>query len=135
MFDRLFYAIFGDFMEQDALDLAVERLAEAVGDVERDSLALAIRVGGEVDMVLALGLLLYFIDDFRLARDDVVFGLEVMLDIDAEGAFGQIDDMADRGGNLVVGPQVSLDGFRLGRRFYYDEVLCHYFFDAPGYAA
>ena len=105
MLDRLFYAILGDFMEQDALDLAIEALAQAVGDMEGDRLALAIRVGGEVDMVLALGLLLYILDDLGLARNDVVFGLEVMLDIDAEGALGQIDDMADRGGHHSSWPR------------------------------
>ncbi len=132
MFDRLFYPILGDFMEQDALDLAVEGLAQLIGDMEGDRLALAIRVGGEVDMVLALGLLLYVLDDLGLARNDMVFGLEVMLYIDAEGALGQIDDMADRGGHHIVGPEVSLDGFRLGRRFYYDEILCHFYPTSPG---
>ena len=131
MLDRLLNAILGDLMEQDALDLAIETLAEAVGNMESNRLALAIRVGGEVDMLLALGLLLYVLDDLRLARNDVVFGLEVMLDIDAERAFGQIDDMADRRSYLIVRAEVALDGFRLSRRLYDDEVFCHCFLMPP----
>src|SRR5580693_5257768 len=124
MLDRLFYAILCNLMQEDALNLAVEGLAQLVGDVESDRLAFAIRVGGEVDVVFALGQLLYFVDNFGFTWDDVVFGLEIMLDIDTEGALGQIDHVPNRGSHLVGSAEVALYGFRLGGRLYNDQIFC-----------
>ena len=111
-------------MEQYAADGALD-LSELVGDVPRDRLALAVGVGRQVDVVGLLGLRLDFLEHLRLAGDDVVLGLEVVVDGDPESALGQIHHMADRRDDLKVGAQIALDGFRLGRRFNYYEVLCH----------
>ena len=111
-------------MEQHAPNGALD-LSELVGDVPRDGLALAVRVGREIYMIGLLGLGLDFLEHLRLARDDVVLGLEIVVDSDAKGALGQIHHVADRRDDLKVGAQIALDGFRLGRRFYYDEVFCH----------
>ncbi len=127
MLDRLLYAFFGDLVEQDAPDLSVEAAPEPGRDMEGDRLAFAIRVGGEVDVVLAFGLLFYLLDYFRLAGDHMVLGLEIMLDIDAERALGQIDDMTDRRSYLEIGSEVPLDGLCLCRRFNDYEVLGHGF--------
>ena len=111
-------------MEQDATDGALD-LPELVGDVPRDRFALAVGVGRQVDVVGLLGLRLDFLEHLRLAGDDVVLGLEVVVDGDPERALGQIHHMADRRDDLEVGAQIALDRFRLGRRFNYYEVLCH----------
>ena len=46
--------LFGDLVEQHAMNGGVG-LAEPVGDVPRDRLALAVRVGREIDVLLILG--------------------------------------------------------------------------------
>ena len=106
------------------MDLAVD-LAELIGDMPCDRLALAIRVGREIDVLLVLGGGLDPLDDLRLAGDHVVFGLEAILDVDAELALRQIDHMADRRSDLEVRPEVALDSFRLGWRFDDDQIFCH----------
>ncbi len=85
------------------------------GDVPSDRFALAVGVGRQVDVVGLLGLRLDFLEHLRLAGDDVVLGLEVVVDGNPERALGQIHHMADRGDDLEVGTQITLDRFRLGR--------------------
>ena len=111
-------------MEQHSTDAALD-LPELLGDVPCDSLALAVGVGRKIDVVGLLGLRLDFLEHLRLAGDDVVLGLEIVIDGHSERALGQIDHVADRRDHLEVGAQIALDGFRLGWRFNYYEVFCH----------
>src|SRR5580704_17820874 len=124
--DRLFYSRRRDFMQQNAADLGLG-LAEMIGDMPCDRLAFAIRVAGEVDVILALGGGLDLAEDLLFALDYYEIGREIMLDIDPELALGQIHDMADRGHDLVVATEVTLDGFRLCGRFNDYEIFCHRF--------
>ena len=52
-------------------------------------------------------------------------GLELVLDVHAEVALGQVADVAVRGPDGVVGAQVLLDGLRLGRRLDDHQRLRH----------
>ena len=124
--DRLFDRGGRDFMQQDAADLGLG-LAEMLGDMPRDRLAFAVGVAGEIDVVLALGGGLDLAEDLLFALDRDEIGREIVLDIDAELALGQIDDMADRGHDLVVATEIALDSFRLCGRFDDYEIFCHRF--------
>src|SRR5208282_265200 len=113
-----------DFMEQHAAHVGLG-LAEMIGDMPRDRLAFAVGVAGEVDVILALRGALDLADYLLFALDYDVVGREIVLDIDAQLAFGQVHHVADRGHDLVVATQVTLDGFRLCGRFDNYEILCH----------
>src|SRR5205823_13531763 len=62
------------------------------------------------------GQLLQLGDNFLFAGDDDVFGFEVIVDVDAQGALGQIFDMAEGSLDCVALSQIFFDGLRLGRR-------------------
>ena len=124
--DRLFYGGRRNLMQQHAADLGLG-LAEMIGDMPCDRLAFAIGVAGEVDVVLALGGGLDLAEDLLFALDYDEIGREIVLDIDPELALGQVHDMADRGHDLVVATEVTLDGFRLCGRFNDYEIFCHRF--------
>ena len=98
-----------------------------LGDVPGDRLTLAVEVGREEDEIGALGRLLDLVDLLAPVVVDDVLGLELVVDVHAELALarvlGQVADMAVGREDLVIGPQVPLDGARLGRRFDDDEVL------------
>src|SRR4029077_771272 len=110
LLDRLL----GDLVEQDTVDLAVN-LADLVGKMPCDSLALTIGVGGEVDILFVLGGGADSFDNLRLAGDHLVIGLETAFDIDPQLALGQVHHMAHRWSDLEVSTQVPLYRFRLSR--------------------
>ena len=62
-------------------------------------------------------------------------GVEVVLDVDAELALRQVDDVPDRRLHLVVAPEVLLERPRLGGRLDDDEMLGHGQVSAAGLAA
>src|SRR5208282_2389911 len=113
-----------DFMQQHAADVGLG-LAKMIGDMPRDRLAFAVGVAGEVDVILALGGTLDLADYLLFALDYDVFGREIVLDIDPQLAFGQVHYMADRRHDLVIATEVTLDRFRLCRRFDDYEIFCH----------
>ncbi len=115
-----------NFMEQHAADVGLG-LAEMFGDMPRDRLAFAVGVAGEVDILLAFGGALDLADYLLFALNYDVVGSEIMLDIYTQLAFGQVHHVADRGHDLVVATEVTLDGFRLCRRFDDYEIFCHRF--------
>jgi len=86
-----------------------------IGDMAGDRFALAIRIGGEIDIFLALGRLLELVDDLFLGENNGEIRREVFLDIDAELALGSIDHMADRRFDLKIPPQILFQGLGLGR--------------------
>jgi len=97
--------------------------AEALGDVPGDGLALAIRIGGEIDVFFVFRGLLELLDDLALAVDDGVLGLEVVLDVDAELRLGQVDDVADRRFDRIVPAEIFAECPRLGR----DSTITRFF--------
>src|ERR1700686_2475853 len=85
--------------------------------VERNRLALAIRVRRQIDRVRRGRQLFQLGHNFLFAGDDDVVRLEVVLDIHTQCALGQILHVAERGLDREALPQILLDGLRLGRRF------------------
>jgi hypothetical protein len=87
-----------------------------------DGLAFSIRVSSEIYRVRFLRSLLQFCNDLFIISlasvgDNFVSGLEIMLDINTQRFRGQIFNVAYRGFNQIVLPQVFIDCFRLGGRF------------------
>src|SRR5262249_13543693 len=90
-----------------------------------DRLAFAVGIGREIDVLLALRRLAQLGDDLPLAVNDLILGGEILLDVDAELALGQIDDVPHRRLHLVVATEVFGERPRLGGRLDDDEMLGH----------
>ena len=117
----------GDLVESNAAEALVflrflfsffpGAVAKFLSKVGGDGLAFAVRVGGEINGIRRDGQLLQLGDDFLFAGDDDVFGFEVIVDVDAQGALGQIFDVAEGSLDGVALAQIFFDGLRLGGRF------------------
>ena len=122
-----------DFVEHHAAhgNLRLQDLQE----VPRDGLTLAVLISCQIEFVGLLEELLEFGDLFLLIRVHHVVGLKAIIHVDGEAAerpllhvFGQLGglrevaDVADRGGHVVVGTQVSLNGGCLRRRLHDHEL-------------
>ena len=91
---RLAGPLLGDLVEDDAVDRLGRRAPVACIEVPGDGLALAVRVGRQVDLARRLDALLELLDELGLvARHDVLRG-EVVVDVDAQRALGQVADVA-----------------------------------------
>ena len=95
--ERLLDRRLGDLVEGDPERLVVGHVG-GLGDVPGDRLALAVEVGGEIDLVGALGGLLDVGDLLAPVVRDHVLRFEVVVDVDAELALarvlGQVADVA-----------------------------------------
>ena len=114
-----------DLVKDHAIKFQLPGVQKLV-QVRADGFPFAVRVCGQVDGVRLAGRSLQLVDDVLLGRDDDVVGLEVLLDVDAEVLLGQVHDVPHRGLHRVAGPEVLVDGFRLGRRFHDDERFSHF---------
>jgi hypothetical protein len=83
--------------------------------VPADRLAFPIRVGRDEDLVGLLGFVLELLQHLLAARDDLVGGLEPFVDVDSELALRQVADVAHRRDDLVVFPEIFVDGLGLCR--------------------
>ncbi len=90
-----------------------------------DGFPFAVLIGREPDRFRFLGELFQFLDDVLFICADGVFGGEVVLQVHAQVAGGQITDVAKAGLHFKVGAQEFFDGFRLGGRLDDDQVFCH----------
>ena len=125
---RLLDGGLGDLVEDHPLDRDVLRL-QLVEQVPGDRLALAVLIGGEVELVGVLEQALELGDVRLLVAGHDVIGLEVVLDVDGEpsprlvldlrggvgGALRKVADVADRGLDDVPVAEVPADGAGLGR--------------------
>ena len=92
----------------------------------RDGFALAVRVRCKIHGVAALGGLFELADELLFSADGLIDRLEVVLDIDAQLALGQVAQMAHAGLDLVVFAEIFSNGFRLCRRLDDHQMLfCH----------
>ena len=94
-----------------------------------DGLPLTVRVGGQIYGVAGLGEFFQLIDKLLLTPDGAVVGLEVVLDIHAQLAFGQVTQMSHTGPDLVIRSQILADGLGLGRGLHDHQIsgcfFCH----------
>ena len=122
-----------DFVEHHAAhgNLRLQDLQE----VPRDGLTLAVLISCQIEFVALLEELLEFGDLFLLIRVHHVVGLKAIIHVDGEaaerpllhvlgqlGRLREVADVADRGGHVVVGTQVSLNGGCLRRRLHDHEL-------------
>ena len=120
MLQRILNRLLGDFVEREAVNLALLAL-QLLNEVPADRLALAIRVGGDVDVGRVLRRVLQLFNDLLARLDGFVRFGELVVDVDAQLALGQIADVSHRRDDRVVAPKVLADGFRLCRRLDHDE--------------
>ena len=132
-------ALLGDLVEDHPVHRDALRL-ELVEEVPGDRLALAVLVGGEVELVGVLEQRLE-LGDVRLlvARHDVV-GLEAVVDVDREpaprlvldlgrgvgGALREVADVADGGLDDVAVAEEVTQHLGLRRRLDDDELVGHF---------
>ena len=123
MLDALGDDFLGDFVEGDALGLFLGQIQQFL-EVPGDGLALAVRVGREIDGLGALGGLFQFVNELRLIAHGDILGLEAVFDVHAHLALGQIPQVAHGGRDLIVPTQIFFNGLRLGRRLHDHKILC-----------
>ena len=123
----LLHDVLRDLVEGHAPGLLIVQV-EQILEMPRDGLALAVRVGCEIDGVALLRGLLQLADQGLLAADGLIIGLEIVLDVDAQLALGQVAQMAHAGLDRVAPAEIFPDGFRLGRRLDDHQIFfCHVF--------
>ena len=93
--------------------------------VVADGLALAVRIGCEVDVVNGPGGLPEFLDELLLAFDHLVARLETVVDIHRQVPLGKIHNMTERSHNHELLAQVFIDRLCLSGRFHDYKSFCH----------
>jgi hypothetical protein len=101
--DRLLHRFFGDLVDQNPMHPAMI-FCHLIGDMPGDRLPFAVGIGGEIDMLFAAGGFFQIVDDFFLRLDHMEVRRKIFLDIDAEFALRQIDDVTDRRLDLKIAP-------------------------------
>ena len=99
---------FGDFMKGDTAYPIVGK-AEGLLQVPGDGLALAVRVGRQIDDVGPGGLALQVAHGFFLGRNDFIGGRVTMRHVQAELSLGKIADMTHTRLDNVLGAQELVD--------------------------
>ena len=117
MLDPVFDRRLCNLVERHALGILVFQL-EQLFDMPRDRLALAVRVGCEINEIAFTDLAANLFDDFIFPLDRHIFRLEIMLDIDAHFLFRQIAQMPHGGLDHIIRPEIFADGLGLGRRLH-----------------
>ena len=110
---------FGDLVKNDAGQFG-RFFADRLGDVVADGFSLTVLIGRDIDGFGLFGELLQFLDGGVGIPRDGVFGYKVaglVIDSDAESAFGKVPDMSFRGNDLVVLAKETADSTCFCRRF------------------
>jgi hypothetical protein len=121
MLHGLAHGVLRDLVEQDAPDAGTGLPLDLLGHVPSDRLALAIRVGRDIDGIRVMRRFLDLGQRLFLARYRDVFGLEALLDVDAQLFLGQVTDVADGRLHAIAAAQVLADRLRLVRRLHDHE--------------
>ena len=128
MLHRLQDRLLGNRIESDALDGdALEHLLvlQHLQDVPRDCLALAIRVGGEDQLVRALNGRGNFLHHLGATAFEVPVHGEIVIGLHRPVFRGQIAHVTDRSNDVEVLAKVFVDRFGLRGRFDNDDVHAH----------
>ena len=113
----------GDLVEGDAAGLAVGQVHQLL-QVPGDGLPFPVRVGGEIDGVAAVRGVLELVHQGLLALDLDIVGLEIVLDVHAQGALGQVAQVAHAGLDQIFISEVFADRLRLGGRLDDHQIGC-----------
>src|SRR5882724_4180401 len=122
------HRVLRDFVELDAeklgpVFLALQNLPQMPGN----RLALTIRIGRQVNVLGAFRGLLQLSDERFPLGGDLVGGVEILLDLNTELAFGQIPHMTHGGLHAEVRSEVLVDRLRFRGRLNDDQFFCHAF--------
>ena len=123
--DRLLHGIARDLAELDPKDRLAAWNTGGLGDMPGDRLALAIRVGREIDCVSGPDRFLQRRDDLFFAFGYLIHRHEAAVDIHAQVALGQIAHMAHGRFDAIAGAEIFLNRLRLGGRLNDHELVCH----------
>ena len=123
-FSASWIGLLRDLVERQPVNLPLLAL-ELLGEMPADRFAFAIRVGRDVDVGRVLGGVLELLDDLLARLDRFVLLGEVVVDVHAELALRQVADVAHRRDDLVVAPEILVDGLGLRRRLDHDQCFCH----------
>ena len=125
MLDRLADGVAGDLVEADAADVdAFQRVLvlQHGADVPGDRLALAIRVGGEIEGFRAFQRLGDGADLLVAAGVRFPVHGEVLVGADAAILGRQVAHVPETGQDGVAAAQIAVDGFGFGGGFYDDNI-------------
>ncbi len=122
MGQALAHNVFRDLVEGDAPGFFVRQLQKLL-QMPADGLALAVRVGCEIDGTGALGRLFQLRYDRLAPLDGLIMRLKIVFQIHAHGIFRQITQMSHRGDHLIVAAKVFLDRPGLGRGLHDHQIL------------
>src|SRR6185312_12461396 len=125
---RLADRVARDLIEDHPMDRLAVELAAGLEDllqVPGDCLALAIRVGGEIERFRLREPAGDALDVACVLLEHLVAHRIATLRIDCPFFRDEIADVAVRGQHLEVLTQVFLDGLRLGGRFDHDQIVSH----------
>ena len=117
------YGRFRYFIKNDAAILLGIH-SQDIGQMPGDCLSFAVGIGGQIYLVGMFCVLFQRLDQIPFAADIDVLGGKIMLDVDAELAFGQIAQMSHGGAHHILLAKIFLDGLGLGRRL--DDNQCRW---------
>ena len=135
MLDGVEHGAFGDLVERHALDIdALDRLAldQRLQDVPRDGLALAVGVGGQIQVLGPVERLGDRIQVLGRAGVGNVGHREVLVGANRAVLRRQIAHVAIARQHPVVVAEISIDGLGLGGRFDDDDVHVDYAYPLHG---
>ena len=122
------YGILGDFVKNHPLNgFARIFFVQSQGrqQMPGNGLALAVGVGCQQQVFCILERRLDCVNMFFAFREDMILGGKVLLDIHRALFAWERPDMTERGQNLEIFPEEFFNGFRLGWRLDYNEILRH----------
>ena len=122
MLDRILHYLFRNFIKGHPLGLVVGQIQKLL-QVPGNGFALPVRVGCEVDGVSLGGIGLEFFNERLLAPDGDILGSEIMLDVHAHFALGQVPQVAHAGLDGVAGAKILPDGLCLGGRLHDHKIV------------
>ena len=121
MGDSLLHRLFRDLVEGHALGALIAEIQQLL-EMPRDRLALAVRVGCEIDKVALVRRLAQLVDNLVLPLDRDIFRAEIVLNVDSHGFSRQITQMSHGSLDHVIRAQILPDCFCLCRGLHNDKL-------------
>ena len=109
MLDRILHYLLRNFVKRDPLSLPVRQIQKLL-QMPGNGLSLPVRVGRQVHGVRLGGVRLQLLDESFLAPDGDILGGEIVLQVYAHFALGQIPQVSHTGLDGISGTQIPSDG-------------------------
>ena len=134
--ERLLHRPFRDLVESHPIEFALgPGSPEEFLDVPGNRLTLAVRVGGQINLLRRRSRPAQLVDGLCFSLNDAVIGLEIVLNVYSHFAlagFHQIPHVAPRCEDVEIPAQELLDGAHFRRRFHDQELGRGFSGIAPG---